>query len=177
MLFCGRGTGTRSSDPEMTRMTASKPGSKVARKVTFVCRDGALHRHAFMAAAALERPALWRSHHVRFGYSPCCATPTSIGRLSLPMSTAHAMLVQSRISRGRGCNGSQHPTQNARCRAGILETFRMKFSHLLGMLSAAAMSVALAGSAVAQNKTVKIGAVFPLSGNAASAGVHAKYAI
>ena len=35
----------------------------------------------------------------------------------------------------------------------------------------------LAGTASAQDKTVKIGAIFPLSGNAASAGVHAKAAI
>jgi branched-chain amino acid transport system substrate-binding protein len=47
----------------------------------------------------------------------------------------------------------------------------------LGLLSAAAMSVALTGAALAQNKTVKIGAIYPLSGNAASAGVHAKAAI
>ena len=35
--------------------------------------------------------------------------------------------------------------------------------------------VALAGAAYAQ-QTVKIGAIYPLSGNAASAGVHAKAA-
>jgi branched-chain amino acid transport system substrate-binding protein len=53
----------------------------------------------------------------------------------------------------------------------------MKFKHIVGLLSAAAMSVALAGAAAAQDKTVKIGAIFPLSGNAASAGVHGKAAI
>jgi branched-chain amino acid transport system substrate-binding protein len=53
----------------------------------------------------------------------------------------------------------------------------MKLHHVMGLLSAAAMSVALAGPASAQDKTVKIGAIFPLSGNAASAGVHAKAAI
>src|SRR6202166_2183270 len=53
----------------------------------------------------------------------------------------------------------------------------MNFKHIVGLLSAAAMSVALAASASAQDKTVKIGAVFPLSGNAASAGVHAKAAL
>lgn len=53
----------------------------------------------------------------------------------------------------------------------------MKLKHIVGLLSAAAMSVAIAGSAAAQDKTVKIGAIFPLSGNAASAGVHAKAAI
>src|ERR1700692_1318562 len=53
----------------------------------------------------------------------------------------------------------------------------MRFRHILGLLCAASISVLLAGHASAQDKTVKIGAVFPLSGNAASAGVHAKAAI
>src|SRR5882757_5326707 len=53
----------------------------------------------------------------------------------------------------------------------------MRFKGIVGLLSAAAISVTLAGGAVAQDKTVKIGALFPLSGNAASAGVHAKAAI
>src|ERR1700719_1518587 len=53
----------------------------------------------------------------------------------------------------------------------------MKFKHILGLLCAASISVILAANACAQDKTVKIGAVFPLSGNAASAGVHAKAAI
>lgn len=53
----------------------------------------------------------------------------------------------------------------------------MKLNHIVGLLSAAAISVALATAAAAQDKTVKIGAIFPLSGNAASAGVHGKAAI
>ncbi|HMM88941.1 ABC transporter substrate-binding protein [Bradyrhizobium sp.] len=53
----------------------------------------------------------------------------------------------------------------------------MRLHHIAGLLSAAAISVALASAASAQDKTVKIGAIFPLSGNAASAGVHAKAAI
>src|SRR3954463_3691000 len=53
----------------------------------------------------------------------------------------------------------------------------MKLRYILGLLCAASLSVVLAGGAFAQDKTVKIGAVFPLSGNAASAGVHAKAAI
>jgi branched-chain amino acid transport system substrate-binding protein len=53
----------------------------------------------------------------------------------------------------------------------------MKFRHILGLLCAASISVGLAGTAFAQDKTVKIGAVFPMSGGAASAGVHAKAAI
>ena len=53
----------------------------------------------------------------------------------------------------------------------------MRFKHILGLLCAASISVVVAGNASAQDKTVKIGAVFPLSGNAASAGIHAKAAI
>ena len=53
----------------------------------------------------------------------------------------------------------------------------MGLKHIVGLLCAASISVGLAGHASAQEKTVKIGAVFPLSGNAASAGVHAKAAI
>ena len=44
-------------------------------------------------------------------------------------------------------------------------------------ITMAAMSAIPAGRVLAQDKTVKIGAIFPLSGNAASAGVHAKAAI
>ena len=53
----------------------------------------------------------------------------------------------------------------------------MKFKHILGLLCAASMSVILAGHASAQEKTVKIGGIFPLSGNAASTGVHTKAAL
>ena len=53
----------------------------------------------------------------------------------------------------------------------------MRFKHVVGLFCAASISVALSGAAFAQDKTVKIGAVFPLSGNAASAGIHAKFAI
>lgn len=52
----------------------------------------------------------------------------------------------------------------------------MRSRFVLGLLCAASMSVALGSTAFAQ-QTVKIGAIFPLSGNAASAGVHAKAAI
>ncbi len=51
----------------------------------------------------------------------------------------------------------------------------MKLKHIAGLLSAAAMSVVLSGGAFAQ-QTVKIGAIYPLSGNAASTGVHTKAA-
>src|ERR1700686_389163 len=53
----------------------------------------------------------------------------------------------------------------------------MNFRNILGLLCAASIFVWTAGNAFAQEKTVKIGAVFPLSGNAASAGVHAKAAL
>src|SRR3984957_8160211 len=52
----------------------------------------------------------------------------------------------------------------------------MRSKYILALLSAVAISAALSGAAFAQN-TVKIGAIFPLSGGAASAGVHAKAAI
>jgi len=53
----------------------------------------------------------------------------------------------------------------------------MTFKQLLGLLCAASISVGLAGGAAAQDKVVKIGAIFPMTGGAASAGIHAKYAI
>jgi len=53
----------------------------------------------------------------------------------------------------------------------------MKFKHIVGLLSVAAMSVVFAGTASAQEKTVKIGVIFPFSGNAASAGALGKAAI
>jgi len=57
----------------------------------------------------------------------------------------------------------------------------MAFNHVLKLLGAAglsaALSAALAGGASAEDKVVKIGAVFPMTGGAASAGIHAKFAI
>jgi branched-chain amino acid transport system substrate-binding protein len=55
--------------------------------------------------------------------------------------------------------------------------YQMKFGHLLGLVCAAAMASVLASTASAEDKIVKIGAIFPMTGNAASAGIHAKYAI
>jgi branched-chain amino acid transport system substrate-binding protein len=52
----------------------------------------------------------------------------------------------------------------------------MRFKSILGLLCAASLSAVLAGHASAQT-TVKIGGIYPLSGNAASAGVHGKAAI
>src|SRR5712675_1007094 len=54
---------------------------------------------------------------------------------------------------------------------------QMRFRPLLGLVCAAMTSIVLVGSAFAEDKVVKIGAVFPMSGGAASAGVHAKFAI
>src|ERR1700730_15362719 len=53
----------------------------------------------------------------------------------------------------------------------------MKLKHIAGLLCAASVAVVLAGPACAQGTTVKIGAIFPMSGNAASTGVHAKAAL
>src|SRR5262252_3761371 len=54
---------------------------------------------------------------------------------------------------------------------------RMKFKYLLGLACAAAVSLGLTVKASAEDKVVKIGAVFPMTGGAANTGVHAKYAI
>src|SRR3954452_9276485 len=53
----------------------------------------------------------------------------------------------------------------------------MRLKHIVGLLSAAAMSIALAGVSSAQDKTVKIGGIYPLSRHTASAGVHGKAAL
>jgi branched-chain amino acid transport system substrate-binding protein len=53
----------------------------------------------------------------------------------------------------------------------------MKCGHLLGLACAAAVSCLVTSQAMAEDKVVKIGAIFPMTGNAASAGLHAKYAI
>jgi branched-chain amino acid transport system substrate-binding protein len=53
----------------------------------------------------------------------------------------------------------------------------MRLRQLVGLLCAAAVVVVPASSAVAQDKVVKVGAIFPMTGNAASAGIHAKAAI
>src|SRR6478736_349524 len=89
------------------------------------------------------------------------------------MPTGHAMLALP-IREAPG--GHARHIQGQKSPAGT-EIFKMRLKHIVGLLSAVAMSAAIAGSASAQDKTVKIGAIFPLSGNAASAGVHAKAAI
>jgi branched-chain amino acid transport system substrate-binding protein len=53
----------------------------------------------------------------------------------------------------------------------------MRLKTVLRLLSAAAITLACAGGASAEDKVVKIGAIFPMSGNAASTGVHAKAAL
>ncbi len=53
----------------------------------------------------------------------------------------------------------------------------MRFKHFLALLPAAAMSMTLASGASAEDKVVKIGGIFPMTGGAASAGIHAKAAI
>jgi len=53
----------------------------------------------------------------------------------------------------------------------------MAFKHVLKLLAAAVVMVACAGGASADDKVVKIGAVFPMTGGAASAGIHAKFAL
>lgn len=53
----------------------------------------------------------------------------------------------------------------------------MKSKHVTGLLCAAAISFALASSARAQDKAVKIGVILPMSGGTASIGAHAKAAL
>ena len=73
--------------------------------------------------------------------------------------------------------------KNARVRIGygrVGERFgghRMKFQYLLGLACALAVSLGLTVRASAEDKVVKIGAVIPMTGEAAAAGRHAKYAL
>ncbi|MDE2064055.1 MAG: ABC transporter substrate-binding protein [Bradyrhizobium sp.] len=53
----------------------------------------------------------------------------------------------------------------------------MNVRRIVGLVCAASISILLVGNATAQQKTVKIGAILPLSGGAASAGEHTKAAI
>lgn len=53
----------------------------------------------------------------------------------------------------------------------------MTFKHALTLLAAAAVTAVFAAGASADDKVVKIGAIFPMTGGAASAGIHAKFAI
>jgi branched-chain amino acid transport system substrate-binding protein len=75
-----------------------------------------------------------------------------------------------------GGNASRNPASEPGIGWHLSEIFDMRSKHIFALLCAAAFSAALAGTAAAQ-QTVKIGGIFPLSGNAASAGVHAKAAI
>jgi len=87
-------------------------------------------------------------------------------------------MLDARITRATGGGVPDASRIKARHQGGKLsETINMGFRRLFALLCAASISFVLAGGASAQDKTVKIGAVFPLSGNAASAGVHAKAAI
>jgi branched-chain amino acid transport system substrate-binding protein len=53
----------------------------------------------------------------------------------------------------------------------------MNLKSVMRLVCAASISVALTGGAFSQEKTVKLGAILPLSGSAASAGEHTKAAI
>jgi branched-chain amino acid transport system substrate-binding protein len=81
------------------------------------------------------------------------------------------------------CNNNRAQRATVRCKKlrktgeSFSETIQMKLRQLLGLLCAAALSYGLANRASAEEKVVKIGAIYPLTGNAASAGLHAKAAI
>src|ERR1700730_16761188 len=87
--------------------------------------------------------------------------------------------IKTRIRRGQRFARPRHRTWHCvgTYRRQSHESLNMRFKHILGLLSAAVISAALASTASAQDKAVKIGAIYPLSGNAASAGVHGKAAI
>jgi branched-chain amino acid transport system substrate-binding protein len=53
----------------------------------------------------------------------------------------------------------------------------MRFRQFIGLLCATVILSVPAASAFAEDKVVKIGAIFPMTGNAASAGIHARYAL
>src|SRR6202048_1073148 len=85
----------------------------------------------------------------------------------------------TRIRRGQRFARPRHRTWHCvgTYRKQSHESLHMRFGDISGLLAAAVISAALASTASAQDKTVKIGAIYPLSGDAASAGVHGKAAI
>jgi branched-chain amino acid transport system substrate-binding protein len=88
------------------------------------------------------------------------------------------MLTRPNKNRAAGASARRISGLRARHRVSCFsEIISMKFKHVVGLLCAASISAALAAPALAQQTTVKIGGIYPLSGNAASAGVHAKAAI
>jgi len=91
------------------------------------------------------------------------------------MPTGHAMLSCLTIKQAPGRDARVSRAAKSPAGRDFSEILKMQFKHIVGLLSAAAMSVGLAGGASAQN-TVKIGAIYPMSGNAASTGVHTKAA-
>jgi branched-chain amino acid transport system substrate-binding protein len=97
-------------------------------------------------------------------------------RRNLPLPTGHAMLTGQKLGEAAAL-ASGIPALEPGIGWDLSEIFNMRSKYFLGLLCAAAMSVVLSGTASAQTKTVKIGGIYPLSGNAASAGVHAKAAI
>src|SRR5262249_9448244 len=94
----------------------------------------------------------------------------------LPLPRRHAMYKGRKI---RG--GPRSFVRPQRFKIGIGASFRrvtrMRLEKLVGLLCAAAVAIVPVSGAVAQDKVVKIGAIFPMTGNAASAGIHARAAI
>jgi len=95
----------------------------------------------------------------------------------LPMPVGHAMLATPKIKMKWTATSAAFQAFRAWHRVGIFGDVNMKFKQIPALLCAASISVVLAGQASAQDKTVKIGGIFPLSGNAASTGVHTKAAL
>ena len=98
--------------------------------------------------------------------------------VNLPMPIGHAMLPAPIKKEAADSDVSCIPSRQSRAIGWDLsETINMKFKRILALLCAVSISGVLAGHASAQDKTVKIGGIFPLSGNAASTGVHTKAAL
>jgi branched-chain amino acid transport system substrate-binding protein len=99
------------------------------------------------------------------------------GRRNLPMPGGHAMLTEAKMREAAAKPRSSPGLQSQSIGWDLSEMIDMRFKHILALLCAASISVISAGHASAQDKTVKIGGLFPLSGNAASTGVHTKAAL
>jgi branched-chain amino acid transport system substrate-binding protein len=133
---------------------------------------------AEIAAAPLGLAALGRDPNMRTTAIHMLPSDLSGQGANLPLPNGHAMLKKPRKQGIRGRRCLAQPGLKSLASGGTSRRrSHMNFRNILGLLCAASFFVLPAGQAFSQEKTVKIGAVFPLSGGSASAGVHAKAAI
>jgi branched-chain amino acid transport system substrate-binding protein len=133
---------------------------------------------AEIAAAPLGLAALGRDPNMRTTAIHMLLSDLSGQGANLPLPNGHAMLKKPRKQGIRGRRCLAQPGLKSLVSGGTSRRrSHMNFRNILGLLCAASVFVLPAGQAFSQEKTVKIGAVFPLSGGSASAGVHAKAAI